>query len=96
MMLNLWLMLTMDYKANFDRCHDKLNAEHVTMTVDGDTAGGLVGKQNFRRIDQGPDDAHALGLAAGDLRREFLLGLLRDIYCRSTLKIERAKEGISL
>lgn len=37
MMLNLWLMLAMDYKANFDRCHDKLNAEHVTMTVDGDT-----------------------------------------------------------
>lgn len=33
MLLNLWLMLSMDYQANFDRCHDKLNAEHVTLTV---------------------------------------------------------------
>ncbi len=37
LMLNLWLMLSMDYKANFDRYHDKLNAEHVTLSVDGDT-----------------------------------------------------------
>lgn len=34
MLLNLWLMLSMDYKANFDRYHDKLKAEHVTLTVD--------------------------------------------------------------
>lgn len=34
LMLNLWLMLAMDYKANFDRYHDKLNAEHVTLAVD--------------------------------------------------------------
>ncbi len=34
MLLNLWLMLSMDYKANFDRWHDKLNAEHVTVAVD--------------------------------------------------------------
>ena len=34
MLLNLWLMLSMDYKANFDRYHEKLNAEHVTVTVD--------------------------------------------------------------
>ncbi len=33
-LLNLWLMLSMDYKANFDRYHDKLNAEHVTLAVD--------------------------------------------------------------
>lgn len=35
-MLNMWLMLAMDYKQNFDRCHDRLHAEHVTMTIDGD------------------------------------------------------------
>ena len=34
MLLNLWHMLSMDYKANFDRYHDKLNAEHVTLAVD--------------------------------------------------------------
>lgn len=37
LMLNLWLMLSMDYKQNFKRYHDKLNAEHVTLAVgDGD------------------------------------------------------------
>lgn len=35
-MLNLWLMLSMDYRANFNRYHDKLNAEHVTLAVDDD------------------------------------------------------------
>lgn len=37
LMLNIWLMLSMDYKANFDRYHEKLHAEHVTLTVDGNT-----------------------------------------------------------
>lgn len=32
-MLNLWLMLSMDYRQNFDRYHDKLNAEHVTLAL---------------------------------------------------------------
>ncbi|MDE7435514.1 MAG: FtsX-like permease family protein [Lachnospiraceae bacterium] len=33
-MLNLWLMLATDYKQNFDRYHDRLNAEHVTLVID--------------------------------------------------------------
>lgn len=33
LMLNLWLMLSMDYKANFDRTHDRLNAEHVIVAT---------------------------------------------------------------
>ncbi len=37
LMLHLWLMLSMDYKANFERYHDKFNAEHVTLSVDGNT-----------------------------------------------------------
>lgn len=36
MMLNLWLMLSMDYKQNFRRCHERLNGEHVSLAVDGD------------------------------------------------------------
>lgn len=36
MMLNLWLMLSMDYRQNFERSHDRLNAEHVTLAVDGE------------------------------------------------------------
>lgn len=35
-MLNLWLVLAMDYKSNFDRCHDRLNAGHVTLVVNGE------------------------------------------------------------
>ena len=35
-MLNLWLMLSTDYKQNFDRCHDKLNAGHVTLSLSSD------------------------------------------------------------
>ncbi len=34
MLLNIWLMLSMDYKANFDRYHDKLNSEHVTLVAE--------------------------------------------------------------
>lgn len=41
-LLNLWLMLSMDYKANFLRYHDKLNAEHVTLAVD-DADGTVYG-----------------------------------------------------
>lgn len=37
LMLNLGLMLSMDYQANFKRYHSQLNAEHVTLSVDGDT-----------------------------------------------------------
>ncbi len=36
MLLNLWLMLSLDYKANFNRYHDKLNDGHVTLSVSGD------------------------------------------------------------
>ena len=42
MLLNLWLILSMDYKANFLRYHDKLNAEHVTLAVD-DADGTVYG-----------------------------------------------------
>ena len=37
MLLNIWLMLAFDYKKNFERCHDRLNAEHVTMLLDNDS-----------------------------------------------------------
>lgn len=36
LMLNLWLMLSMDYKQNFVRYHDRLNAEHVILAADED------------------------------------------------------------
>lgn len=33
LMMNLWLMLSMDYKKNFERCHDRLNDGHVNLTA---------------------------------------------------------------
>lgn len=38
-MLNLWLILSLDYRQNFDRCHDRLNEGHVTAAVDSHGAG---------------------------------------------------------
>lgn len=35
-LFNLWLMLSMDYTANFDRYHEKLNAEHALLAADND------------------------------------------------------------
>ncbi len=32
-MLNLWLMLSIDYKQNFKRNHDRLNAEHFSVCL---------------------------------------------------------------
>lgn len=34
LMLNLWLMLSSDYRQNFDRSCDRLKAEHVTLAAD--------------------------------------------------------------
>jgi len=32
-MMNLWLMLSMDYQKNFERCHDRLNDGHVNIAA---------------------------------------------------------------
>ena len=47
-MLNLWLILAMDYKSNFDRCHDRLNAEHVTLVLNGE--GNDRRRRRYNRI----------------------------------------------
>lgn len=39
LLLNLWLILALDYKQNFVRLHDKLNAEHVTFVFSGGDDG---------------------------------------------------------
>lgn len=37
-MLNLWLMLAMDYRQNFDRCHERLHDGHATFVFDANIA----------------------------------------------------------
>ena len=34
MLLNIWIILGFDYKWNFNRFHDKLHSEHVTVLFD--------------------------------------------------------------
>ena len=43
LMMNLWLMLAMDYKENFNRYHDRLNDGHVTLAAYPDS-------ENFREF----------------------------------------------
>lgn len=50
LLMNLWLMLAMDYRANFDRYHDKLNAEHVTLAVED--CDGTVREYLQRTLDE--------------------------------------------
>ncbi len=38
-MVNLWLMLSLDYRQNFVRCHGRLHGEHVTACVEGSARG---------------------------------------------------------
>lgn len=45
-MLNLGLMISMDYKKNFDRYHEKLSAEHVILAV------GSRSKEVLRTIEE--------------------------------------------
>ena len=40
LMLNIWLMLAMDYKQNFERCHERLNGEHAAFVL-GDSSGSM-------------------------------------------------------
>lgn len=51
-MMNLWIMLGIDYKANFDRTHDRLNDGHVTLYFANDDE--IV---NFlkNKLDNSPD-----------------------------------------
>lgn len=47
MMLNLWLILQLDYAKNFERQHDRLNAEHVVLAVN---AGSVEAYEKMRGL----------------------------------------------
>lgn len=102
LMLNLWLMLSMDYKANFDRYHDKLNAEHVTVAVDRDTDG----MRQFLKSTLGNDDnvreyrldscMHMVGTFpynGGMMNGEFIFIKKQTALTRTVGKSEIVEEG---
>ena len=53
LMMNLWLMLSMDYRKNFDRCHDRLNDGHVNIAayVVGDDFKDFISETLEERAD---------------------------------------------
>lgn len=101
-MLNLWLMLSTDYKQNFDRYHDKLHAEHVTLSVDRhDTE-----MQNFliRTLEKKKqttefsltDSMHMVGSFAfhgGEISTELIFLEKQAALSRSVGKIELIKDS---
>lgn len=101
-MLNLWLMLAMDYRQNFDRCHDRLNAEHVTFVADSDTdemREFLVqtledeGRTEEFSLDQA---MHMVGLFeynGGEVNSEFVFLEKQTALSRSVGKVEIVEDS---
>ncbi len=101
-MLNLWLMLSMDYKQNFDRWHDKLNAEHVTLAVDGEQSEMrkflTQTLKNDGQISEFVlnDSMHMVGsfpYHSGEINTEFLFLDKETAVTRQVGKVEIMEEG---
>lgn len=101
-MLNLWLMLSLDYKQNFDRYHDKLNAEHVILVADGEgeeLRNFLVQtmEHDERTVDFSLDSSmHMVGLFAyngGEVNSELIILEKQSALSRSIGKIEIVEES---
>ena len=101
-LFNLWLMLSMDYKANFDRYHDKLNAEHVTLAVDGEA--GEVREFLSQKLDADAqveeyrldDCMHMVGsfpYNGGMMNGEFVFMDKKTAVSRSVGKAEIVEDG---
>ena len=102
MMLNLWLMLAMDYKANFDRYHDKLNDGHVTLAVDSDTPefrAFLTGtlerdsRADQFRLDPCMHMVASFGYNGGEINSEMIFLDKDAALSRSIGMVEMVEEG---
>lgn len=102
LMLNLWLMLATDYKQNFDRCHDRLHAEHVMLVLSEDCSDlqndlTQIVKGDARICES--NLASALEMVAvfpyqgGEVNSEFILLEKEQALNRSVGKIEIVEEG---
>lgn len=101
-MLNLWLMLSMDYKRNFDRYHDKLNAEHVTLEVfgRGDELRNFIAEtmeKDERIIQYSMEDALCMvgsfAYNGGEVNTEFVILEKEAALNRPIGKVEIVEEG---
>lgn len=101
LLLNLWLMLAMDYKQNFDRCHDRLNAEHVLLAVDDDagirkllaqTVEGNSGTEEFV-LDECLHMTGQFCYNGGEINADLIFLEKEAAMSRAVGKIEIVEEG---
>ncbi len=102
LMLNLWFMLSTDYKKNFDRYHDKLNAEHVTLLLDSQETQlrNFVAEtldQDARTVEYHLDDAlEMVGIMAyngGEVITDFIVMEKEQALNRPVGRAEIVEEG---
>lgn len=102
LMLNLWLMLSMDYNRNFERYHEKLHAQHVTFVADDDSEE----MRDFltRELEKNKQtDKFALSDAlnmpgsfaynGGEMNQDFVISEKEGALSRSIGRIEITEEG---
>lgn len=102
LMLNLWLMLATDYKQNFGRCHDRLNAEHaiVVMTDEGNGVRECLAEaaeQDGRTLEYSIDDvllmAGSLPYNAGEVSSNLVFLEKQAALSRSVGKVEIVEDS---
>lgn len=102
LLFNLWLMLSMDYHANFVRCHDKLNAEHVTLACnDNDGAIKEFLAQTLEddtrieqyRLDKCLYAAGTLQYNGSEMAQQFIFMDKHTALTRTVGKIEIVEDG---
>ena len=101
-MLNIWLMLAMDYRQNFDRCHDSLNAEHVSLLIDkapGEISPCLERLLNSHsqitdyRIDTALGMTGSFAYHDGEMNANFVIMEKDAALARSIGRVEMVEEG---
>ncbi len=105
LMLNLWLILSMDYKQNFDRYHTQLNEGHVTLAVDDDSAGmrrfleETLEKEDLKRetdaysLDPALHAMGSFGYNDGEVATEFVFLDKKTALSRPVGRMEILEEG---
>ena len=101
-MLNLWLMLSLDYKRNFDRNHERLNAEHVSLALhcrDREVLDYLAGilEVDDRTVQYTMEDALCMpgsfDYNGGQINTEFVILEKEAALNRSVGRVEIVEEG---
>lgn len=101
-MMNLWLMLSLDYRQNFDRVHERLNGEDVTLCVAGaeeqmreDMAGMLEKEKRTQEfsIEDAMYIPGGMEYNGGEINTSFILLNKEEALNRSIGKIELVEDS---